>query len=271
MNKIAGLALLLFASSLYAYSWQGQGFSVKEKSESGSTVKTDLKKNDVSIEVTHPKNVKDARLDKVKEIHERITSIKGLKISEVRYVVDSRNIEIIIKPESYSYNKTDFMQYLPGNMLFIYKDSLEYNFRILVNKIFVRIKGLYRGEKELNEKMLEAVENPEAYLRKRDPEFFLTKLSELEENMKNLRSDLDKTREAHNRTRYALITLHNDGFFSGPEEVSQQKIDKVLSMKENNKSLSAEQIEEALNKQGFEISDQEVELIIAAFYNEFAD
>ena len=61
-------------------------------------------------------------------------------------------------------------------MLFIDTDTLTYNFRMKIQGLFIKIKGEYLTEDLILGKMTEAQRNPRAYVRKRDPEYFLRKL-----------------------------------------------------------------------------------------------
>jgi hypothetical protein len=152
---------------------------------------------------------------------------------------------------------------MPAGMYFVDTDTLTYNFRMTIKSLFLKIKGEFLTEELVCGKMLEAIKNPSAYVRKRDPEYFLRKLEQLE-------TDLDRLKAYDfENLRIGVLTLHNKGFFGGVNLIKKEVIIKVIELKKQSASLSKDQIVEKLKAEKIEASAGEVELILNIYFNEF--
>ncbi len=86
------------------------------------------------------------------------------------------------------------------------------------------------------------MEKPHDYIRKRDPEFILAKLTKLEERCGKLE---DESRMLKN----AILALHNTGFFRGPTAISADLVKRVIELKKADPALKADQIREKLRSE----------------------
>ena len=111
--------------------------------------------------------------------------------------------------------------------------------------------------------MKEAVDDPVSYLKKREPEYFLQKLNELEESQRNIIDSQEKL------TR-ALLYFQNSGFLGiGNTPVKPAVIKRVIELKTNDPTLDKTKIKTQLDKEKLESSEKEIGLILNVFYNEF--
>jgi len=162
-----------------------------------------------------------------------------------------------VVPSEMKWNNVDDAVYLPSGMIFsIENGNLLYNFRIKKDKYFIRINGAYISEKVLCDKVAEAINTPQTFVQRRDPDYLLA-----------IFEKLDKENEQLKKT---VIALNNKGFFSNDGPVDDKIIAKVVSLKMQNSKLSAKEIEEALKKENIQASSRAVELILNVYFNEFS-
>ncbi len=195
-------------------------------------------------------------------LFEKLYSFKSIKASTLNFRVSGNIIDVILIPESFEGISEPTSDYMPAGMLFQQSDSLEYNFRIMKDGIFVRVNGVFIDENELTGKLKDAYNHPRDYMRKRDPEYFLRKLDELESSYARLKHENEKL-------RYAVMTLHNEGFLWGVYPIDKKAIDEVISLKKSDPSLNKEQLAKALKEKGYEIGEDEIFLILSVYFNEF--
>jgi len=148
-------------------------------------------------------------------------------------------------------------------MTFIYDYALRYNFRITKNEIFLRLNDKFIEEELLCKRMKEALDDPIAYLKKREPEYFLQKLNELEENMVILKNNQEKLTQS-------VLYFENSGFLGfGNTPVKSSVIKRIVELKTADPSLDMAKIKETLSKEKVEATDKEIKLILNVFYNDF--
>ena len=187
----------------------------------------------------------------------------GLSIRRLEFFIFDANLDILVVPTALTYENTDLGKLVQTGLKFSFAaGALEYNFRIQVNKFFVKITGLYTDQAEICGKLLEAKENPRDYIRKRDPEFLLRKLEAMEKR-------LEEQKLNQFRLRMAVITLHNTGFFSGPSAVNAGEIKKLVELKLKNPGLTAEQLATRAQQSGIKLSSKEIKLVLMVYFNSF--
>ncbi len=255
--------IIMLSGSLWAFDWEANKITVENKTSDDSKTELQLKDDKgFSFKVTYSGDLSDKNGQLILKLKEDFSGWKNMKLAKLNFIASEGIVEAIVVPSEFSYEGTAINDYVPAGMIFSYTDYLQYNFRITVNKLFVRIKGDFKGEDLFCKKLVEAIKNPQLFIKKRDPEYFLEKIEELETSLKKLNDEKEKIRNA-------VITLHNSGFFSGPSPIPAANVQKVLDMKKANPKWNAKQISEELEKQKVKISDKEVGLILAVFLNEF--
>ncbi|MFQ3619454.1 MAG: hypothetical protein SNJ78_00780 [Spirochaetales bacterium] len=134
---------------------------------------------DITIRIKGTELSNQAR-ERLKGLFSLYSQFTMLKIASLRLSVEVDQIEIILLPRSFVYKGRDLSTYMPSGMQFTYSDYLEFDFRIVVENLFVRIKGQYFQEPEFAEKISQAVENPYLYIQSQDPEYILRRFQEIE-------------------------------------------------------------------------------------------
>ncbi|MCL1833538.1 MAG: hypothetical protein FWG49_03455, partial [Leptospirales bacterium] len=131
------------------------------------------------------------------------------------------------------------------------------------DKIFLRLNDKFIDEISLCKRIKEALDDPVLYLKKREPEYLLQKLNELE-------GDIAILKIYHDRLANSVLYLHNTGILGiGNSQVKSSLIKKVVELKTKDPALSMDQIKKQLDKEKIDFSNKELKLILNIFYNEF--
>lgn len=254
--------------SLFAINWTGDEIGeLKEDEVLNILQKTEVEagtnitlqdKNNNTFNIIYSQVVDKVRANIILKLKSDFFNWTGLTVNKLKFIVLEDSIEIFVLPLEFICNGTNVISYMPAGMLFTYTDVLQYNFRITKNNLFIRIQGFFINQTQLCEKILEALKNPTAYIRKRDPEFFLSKLIQLQ-------NDLDKLKRENSMLRWAVITLIND------ENISEDIVNRVVNLKKQNPLITVSQIRDKLKKQDVKLSKSEIAVIITVYFNEFKD
>lgn len=257
----------LFATALTAVhsaDWAKLGVRVVRSAEEQSRTRLDLEDGQGrTFSVAFVGKVSDTEAARVLKLRETFLGWSLGKPKSIEFLISGTALEAHVLLEKVTCAEKDLTELLPAGLLFRQTDAVDYNFRLATQNLFVRIKGVYTSDQELCGKLLAAADNPRDYIRKRDPEYILRTLD-------RLRSDLNELRLKQERVRLAMVALHNRGFFSGPKPPQQKTVDLIIEYKSKERSLTAAQLTEKLKAAGVQVSADEVELILAVYYNEYA-
>jgi hypothetical protein len=255
---------IMIASNAMAYEWKAAGFLETGSGVNGEENYLLFKYNNTTeIKVRYHGELADSWAEKIVELNTRLHRSKYMKPGNMEFFITGESLEILIIPSSFKYLETDFMPYIPGGITFIYDYDLRYNFRITKNNIFLRLNDKYVNEELLCKRMKEAVDDPISYLKKRDPEYFLQKLNELEENMAILKNSQEKLVQS-------VMFFENSGFLGfGNTPVKSSVIKRVVELKTSDPAMDKDKIKETLSKEKIDATDKEIKLILNVFYNEF--
>ncbi|MCP4129898.1 MAG: hypothetical protein GY754_02670 [bacterium] len=261
------LIILFAATGVYAFDWSAQGLRVQDtRQEENETNLVIADEAGTTFGVKYFGTLADDKGSKIIELNKSFRTWKNMKVRNVNFLVSNEIIQIIIVPSEFKYKTVDILKYLPAGMMFTYIESreykLKYNFRITKDNLLVRVKDDFVDEERLSKNLNEAIKDPLAYIKRRDPDYFLKKLNDLEEKNKKLL-------EQYNKLRYTILTLHNSGFFSGATAVKKKVLERIIDIKTEDPKLGTDAISKKLEKEKLEASDKEIELILNIYFNEF--
>lgn len=267
MKKIifAVIFFLFFGlSGAFAFDWESRGIKVIE---SGSSDEENFILLEDSTAIQLRIRYRDVLDEKwaaaAADLLRNFKTWNYMKMSRMEFFVTNNSMEIIVIPSQYVYKNTDFMPHIPGGMVFIYDDYLRYNFRVNKDNFFLRINDRFINEEIISMRIKEAVDDPVAYLTKRDPEYFLQKLTELESQQQVLK-------ESFNRIARSVLYFQNTGFLGfGNTPVKNSVIRKIIELKTADPSIKADGIKAKLSAEKIDASDKEIKLVLNVFYNEF--
>ena len=129
-----------------------------------------------------------------------------MDVSVLRITLTDDRASILIIPARFEFSGVDLAQFMPAGMQFYIDRILEYDFRLKLDTIFVRLRGQFFDESQFVARLVDAIENPAAFIERNDPEYVLRKLREIDDSL--ISSSLED--EALNKRIDALITAVAD-------------------------------------------------------------
>ena len=121
-------------------------------------------------------------------VRETFFNMEFLEVADLKVVFSLNRADIVVIPRRYRYEDLNFAALMPSGMQFIYTDFLEYDFRMLVDGLFVRMQGQYFNEQQFVERLARAGRNPAPYIQSTDPRFVFRPLDEVEKLLDEFRS-----------------------------------------------------------------------------------
>lgn len=254
----------IFISNAIAYDWSSVGWSVKETGiveDENFMILQDSYNHEIKIR--YRGELDDKLAVQIVKTYPRFQDWNYMKVSVIEFFVNGSTLEILIIPSEFNYKGTDFLPHIPGGMTFISDYELRYNFRVTKDQFFLRLADKFIDEESLCLRMKEAIDDPVSYLKKREPEYFLAKLTELENGQKELINQQEKLINA-------VLYFQNTGFLGfGNNQVKAAVVKRVIELKTTDPSLDKKKIKVILEKEKVEVPEKEIELILNIFYNEF--
>ena len=262
---------VLFTAGVSANKWEEQRFKILHSSQEDEKTTLDMTDGEgrpLTVHFTGAPPEKVVAM--ISSLQKSFHSWKSMQVKSIRYTVfDSGVVEVQVFPSSFSDENVDFMKNIPGHLFFIHKDQLQYSFRLEVNKLFVKIKGYYTDEADLLKKLKQAVKDPQGFIIKRDPEYFIGKLEKLEEELEAQKGMNHRQEKELERLRAAVAAMHNTGVFSGPEAIPEKLLMRIVELKKQNPAWKREQVQNQLDQEKVEWSKKQVRLVLAVYFSEF--
>lgn len=250
------IMFLSFPVALQSYDWNRNNVTIVEQSVEESKTTQALKDEKGRLfGITYYNDINEETAKRVLSLKDDFYGWQSMKVGKLDFTYSEGGLQISLIPEKYESGGVDFNQYMPSGMLFAYTTLLQYDFRINVSNLFVRIKGDFTTEARFSEKIAAAIRNPQEFIKRRDPEYLLQQIEGLEDSMAKLKS--------------AIVSVNNKGFFGGVEPIPQDTINRVVGIRAGNPQITVEQISKALEKEKVKASDREINLILNVYFNQF--
>ncbi len=271
-------SVFYFSVPAFSADWKSVGITVKSKKNVKDEVNlVVVDKKNRTFFVRYKSEPTQQIIEKISKLNNGFNLWKNMKIGKVSYVVENKIIKVVLIPKSFKYRNKNFVPHLTAGMMFIYEDNLVYNFRITNKRMFIRINGGFISEKKLSQSIYMAIVNPMVYLKRRDPSFFLRKLTKIEDSIIDQNKKYEKLVEKYNilskkheKLKYAVLTLNNEGFLGfGINKINIKAIQRILELRKSNPNISKDDLEKQLEKDNIKISGSEIELVLNVYYNEF--
>lgn len=255
MKKIICLVslLLCIAWNIQAMDWNfsdSEKLTVKSTVQEGTSTNATLQDEAGRVfSIIYSEPVSATQMHRILTMRDTFFQWPDLKINGLRFSVEDSEITAGIGVESMVCNGMNFSPYLPAGLTCSMDNALRYNFRMVINNVFVKIQGGYSTFGEMTGKMIEAFRDPTGYSRKREPEYILMKLEELEK--KNI--DLKR----------ASVMLY-DG-----KAIKQEEIEEVVKLKNANQGIAVAQIKKELSDKNIKLSNKQITAILALYFGDY--
>lgn len=255
MKNIICVILLFLSYPVFAANWTSRSIT----NDKASDIEEYVCLKDASGNIFYVEdgmNIPEEQADEIIKQKDVFYSMQSIKIKELKFQFEQGVLEISLIPSELKYENNDLTLYLSSSMLFSVENmQLVYNFRIRKDNYFLRINGNYISEKVLCDKILEAVQTPQTFVQRRDPDYLL--------------SSIDRLARENEALKRALIALNNKGFFSSEGPVDDKLVEKVINLKNANPKITQKEIEETLEKDKMPYTSRAVTLILNVYFNEF--
>jgi len=267
------IAFFLFVSATgaMAFEWKSEGMDIKETGAAEGENYIILQDRSLNeIKVRYEGEFSDNWAAAVIKLNKRFREWNYMKPEKLEFFLNGSTLEVLVIPASFTYKGINFVPHIPAGMTFLYDYDLRYNFRVNKNEFFLRLSDKFIDEVSICERIKEAVDDPIAYMKKREPEYFLRKLNELEEaQAKTLKEHKDSV-ENFNKLVNAVMYYQNSGFLGfGNAPVKNQVIKRVIELKTADSKITKDKIKAQLETEKIEVKEKEIEIILNVFYNEF--
>ncbi len=274
--KISVLFIFLafIAVPAFASVWDSTGLTqVSEGTEEDKKTINLQSGSGFQFKVIYGADVSDKQAAKIADVAAEITGWKTLTLSDLRFYVADKTIDVVVVPVKITIDSADYSTYFPSGLFFFVDLTdyiLRYDFRMnYKGNLFLRVKGIYVNETELRKQIESAVANPKAYIKTGDVEYLVNKLEDLEAKVAQMKYDMFELQKENFRLKAAVVSLQNRGFFGDVFPVKIETIQKVVDFKKDNPSMNKDQIQKEMEKQGVKVSGNEVFLILSVYYNEY--
>lgn len=198
MKILASIVLSLIVSmSLFSQNLKSLGFREVER----STVKdrTELRMIDPEgnpFVLIYFQSPTDADLERVAQIWKAMSSFTFITPSSLTVSLLRDGIEIILIPAAFLYRGEDLKEYLPSGLRFYYTDYPTYDFRLTKEGLFLRMTGRWINEEELANRIIIALEDPEAFIRSQSLEYFAARLVADEQDIQKLLFEIERQQQS---------------------------------------------------------------------------
>ncbi|HUZ18896.1 MAG TPA: hypothetical protein VMV68_10955 [Spirochaetia bacterium] len=292
--------LVLTTAAAFGVNFQDYGYAVSgSRQENNQTVYELSDKSGLSFTVASASELNDTSMKILGSILGTLESWNDMKIQQLKVVFSGNRADVLVMPSSFDYKGIDLAKYMPSGIQFYYDTYLQYDFRMLKDSLFLRLKGEVYGQSEFADRAYNALQNPVLYLQTNNPEYLLQRLNDIAaavEKISNTLAEQEKTNkstsdnlsalqsqdarlQAQDATleksvdsmRYATIALNNKGFLGlgRPKPVSQDAIDRVIALKQADPSMTKDQVSAKLKDAGVKLSDKELSLVFNVYFDDF--
>ena len=189
IRKWLGIILLisLASGSAFAVDLGSLGFTVdSEESEGNRTVYQASDASGNQFTVTTTGDISDSEGAIITRVVNEFNGWSSLDVSYLRVTLDGGIAVALVIPSRLTYEGKDLTPYLPSGMQFYIGRIIEYDFRIRVENIFVRLRGQLSEENSFIERLNAAIEDPTGFIERNDPDYVLRELRDIDDTLINL-------------------------------------------------------------------------------------
>ena len=192
MKKVYRLILipiLLIAIAFIGYSvdLESAQLTVNSEKVEGNRITYEVEdKAGNEFTVVGGKDFSRTQITIITELKDSFFGWKYMTVSYMRLIVDENRAEVLVIPEKYTYDRTDIELFMPSGMQFFFDAYLEYDFRMKLENIFVRMRGQFFDEDQFSARLVSAIRDPAMFVAINDPEYMIKRVIAVEEEMVRL-------------------------------------------------------------------------------------
>lgn len=186
------LLLLVGTGVAWSVNLQDYGYTVTgSHTQNSQTVydASDAQGQTFTVASTQPLSDADVRI--LGSVLQTLAGWRDLKIGQLQFLFTGGRADILVIPTSFLYRGVDLAKYMPSGIQFYYDTYLQYDFRMLKDNLFLRLKGAVYDESQFAQRAYSAVQNPVLFIQSNDPEYLLQRLNEIASAITSIQAQLD--------------------------------------------------------------------------------
>jgi hypothetical protein len=189
---VAALLCLTAASPLCAADLAALGMTVLSSRPDGArTVYEIADSRGNRLTVVGDSEMTEAQAKAVLFLRDTLVGWKSMTAPSIRVTLSGTKAEALVVPSRYASDGLDLTTLIPSGLQFYLDSILEYDFRMRVGTIFLRMKGQFFDEEQLAARVVSAARDPIRFLESTDPEYLYRTLQEVTATLKGLESGGD--------------------------------------------------------------------------------
>ncbi|MBP8081617.1 MAG: hypothetical protein KAZ87_00300 [Spirochaetes bacterium] len=272
MKKILVLIFsIVISSEVYSFDWSTVSMSPAEKSEDAEEDSVYLTDSDSKIYIIENEKKVDAQI--ASEITQFIRIAKNWKYiqwNEMKFFIIPEGIQFAVYPSKAEYKNEDLLPFIPSGMVFSYEEGAQrYDFRLIKKNTIIKMRGAYIEEEPLLAKISEALNDPKSFMKKRDPDFLLAKIEELENKLDKAEISALSAKIQNEKTASDLIAFQNARMFNSKKIVSNDIIARIVELKKTDPKITVEEMKKKMDEEKRTITLDEINLIFGVYFNEY--
>ncbi|MBP8083232.1 MAG: hypothetical protein KAZ87_08540 [Spirochaetes bacterium] len=272
MKKILLILLsLIISSEAYSFDWSTLSMTPAEKNEESDEDAVFLTDSDSKIYIIeNEQKVNDQIATEIAQFIRIAKSWKYIVWKEMKFYITSDGLQFAVYPSKIEYKNEDLLPFIPGGMVFSYEEGAQrYDFRLIKKNTIIKMRGAYIEEEPLLAKISEALNDPKSFMKKRDPDFLLAKIEELENKLDKAETNALSAKIQNDKIAADLIAFQNARMFNSKQFVSADIISRIVELKKADSRITTEEMKKKMDEEKKNISLEEINLIYGVYFNEY--
>jgi hypothetical protein len=288
---IVPVILLIASFTAFGVDVQSYGYTVNgTHQENGKSFTDIIDSNGQAVSIaTSGSAFTDANMKVLGDVLTTLESWSDLKIGSIKVIFNDDRADVLVVPTSFVYKDVDLAKYMPSGIQMYYDNYLQYDFRMLKDNLFLRLKGEVYDQDQFAGRAYEAVQNPVLFLQTNSPEYLLQRINDLVAKVDALSQKLDQSttamqsqlkQESDAQTelssevtslRNAYLAMNNRAFLGlgKPTPIDQKAIDQIVALKTADPTLTRQQVADKLKAQGISLTSNEINLVFDVYFNDY--
>ena len=271
MKKLIFILSLVISAEAYSFDWSTISLTSAEKNEESDEDSVYLTDSDSKIYIIENEHKVDAQI--ASEIAQFIRIAKGWKFilwNEMKFYITPEGLQFAVYPSKVEYKNENLLPFIPGGMVFSHEEgSQRYDFRLIKKNTIIKMRGAYIEEEPLLAKISEALNDPKSFMKKRDPDFLLAKIEELENKLDKAETNALSAKIQNDKIAADLIAFQNARMFNSKKAVTADIIARIVELKKEDSRLTAEEMKKKMDIEKKNVTLEEINLIYGVYFNEY--
>lgn len=265
------MAVIFSYANGFAYEWDSIGLNIIERPDDSDDSSVYLSDSEgKTYIIANETKVNEQIAAEIKLFIKTAKNWKNISWNEMKFFIAGNEMQCVAYPSSISFKNEDLLPFIPGGLVFSYEEGAQrYDFRLIKNNTIIKMRGAYIEEELLLGRISEALNDPKSFMKKRDPDFLLAKIEELENKIDRAESNILQVKLQSDKYMFDLIAFENARLFNSKAPVEQVLVYKIIELKKSDSSMTVLQVKNKLDELKIASTISEIELVFAVCFNQF--